>query len=95
MNLRSKFPRRCADKPKVIELFAGAGSFSHAFQKEGFQICAAYERDEMAAATYADNLGSHIKICDLSKYRPEGRADVLIAGPPFRNTHHFLGLWFI
>ena len=69
-------------RPKVVELFAGAGLFGQAFQMEGFQLSRAYERDPIAASTYARNLGTQIKVCDLAKYRPDGRADVLIAGPP-------------
>lgn len=68
--------------PKVIELFSGAGLFGCAFQREGFHLSAAYEWDSVAASTYARNLGTHIKVCDLTKARPEGRADILIAGPP-------------
>jgi len=71
-----------AKKPRVIELFSGAGLFGFAFQEEGFQLSMAYERDPVAAATYARNLGDNVKVCDLAKQRPEGRAEVLIAGPP-------------
>lgn len=67
---------------RVIELFSGAGLFGHAFQQEGFQLVGAYEREPVAASTYARNLGNHIKICDLATHRPEGRAEVLLAGPP-------------
>ena len=75
----SKAPSR---KPRVIELFSGAGLFGYAFQAEGFQLSMAYERDPVAAATYARNLSDHVKICDLAKQRPEGSAEVIIAGPP-------------
>lgn len=77
-----KLRRRAVARPKVVELFAGAGLFGYAFQEEGFHLSRAYEQDEIAASTYARNLGAHIKVCDLAKSRPEGRADVLIAGPP-------------
>jgi len=43
-------------KPKVIELFSGAGLFGLAFQKEGFQLSMAYERDPVAAAIMATGL---------------------------------------
>lgn len=69
-------------KPRVVELFSGAGFFGYAFKKEGFELCAAYERDPVAAATYARNVGKHVKVCDLISQKPEGKADVLIAGPP-------------
>ncbi len=71
--------------PQVIELFSGAGLFGCAFQKEGFKLQAAYEWDRVAASTYARNLGNHVEVCDLTKKRPEGRADILIAGPPCQN----------
>jgi DNA (cytosine-5)-methyltransferase 1 len=66
----------------VAELFAGAGLFGRAFQDEGFSLISAYEWNDVAASTYHRNLNSSIKVCDLSKQRPEGKAEVLIAGPP-------------
>jgi DNA (cytosine-5)-methyltransferase 1 len=78
--LRSKrIPNR---RPAVIELFSGAGLFGYAFREAGFRLQMAYERDPVAAATYARNVGEDVKICDLTKQKPEGRADVLISGPP-------------
>jgi DNA (cytosine-5)-methyltransferase 1 len=74
--------RRVSTRLKVVELFAGAGLFGRAFQREGFYLSSAYEQDPIAASTYAGNLNTHIRVCDLAKYRPEGRADVLIAGAP-------------
>jgi DNA (cytosine-5)-methyltransferase 1 len=68
--------------PRVVELFAGAGLFGYAFRQEGFSLRMAYEWNSVAASTYALNLGDAVKVCDLAKQRPEGRADVLIAGPP-------------
>lgn len=68
--------------PRVAELFAGAGLFGYAFQQEGFRLEAAYERDSVAAATYARNVGHGVKVCDLAEERPGGRAEVLILGPP-------------
>jgi DNA (cytosine-5)-methyltransferase 1 len=69
-------------KPRVIELFSGAGLFGCAFRLEGFELSAAYELDSVAAATYARNLGPTVKVADLSKTAPEGKADLIIAGPP-------------
>ena len=74
--------RRPASRPNVVELFAGAGLFGFAFRAEGFHLSSAYEQDVIAASTYARNLGTHIRVCDLAKFRTEGRADVLVAGPP-------------
>ncbi|HUT56369.1 MAG TPA: DNA cytosine methyltransferase [Phycisphaerae bacterium] len=66
----------------VVDLFAGAGLFSHAFAAEGFALVKAFERDKVAAATYAMNLGDHVQCADVLACRPEGKCDVLIAGPP-------------
>src|ERR1035438_1685742 len=84
MGTKASFSRRPAKRngPRVTELFAGAGLFGYAFRQEGFQLGAAYERDRVAASTYARNLGHDVKVCDLAEQRPEGRADVLISGPP-------------
>src|ERR1700728_388474 len=79
-DLRARRPSSI--QPVVVELFAGAGLFGRAFQTEGFHLSRAYEQDAIAASTYARNLGAHIKVCDLAKHRPEGKADILIAGPP-------------
>jgi DNA (cytosine-5)-methyltransferase 1 len=69
-------------KPAVVELFAGAGLFSHAFAEEGFTILRAVELDRVAAASYALNLGKHVEVADVRTVPPSGRCDVLIAGPP-------------
>jgi len=68
--------------PVVVDLFAGAGLFSYAFQKAGFQIAQAIEIDKIAAQTYAQNIGSHIQVVDICRIHPEGKCDVIIAGPP-------------
>lgn len=69
-------------RPTVVDLFAGAGLFSHAFQRVGFRIAQAVELDPVAAATYARNVGDEIEIGDVARVQPRGRCDVLIAGPP-------------
>lgn len=69
-------------KFKVIDLFSGAGVFSSAFLKEGFEIIKALEIDPVAASTYRANLGNHIINADIIKCKPSGTCDVLIAGPP-------------
>lgn len=67
---------------KVVDLFAGCGLFSHAFNLEGYEVVAAYELDPVAADTYARNIGAHIRVGDLREINPQGEGDVLIAGPP-------------
>ncbi len=69
-------------KPTVVDLFAGAGLFSHAFAEEGFHIAQAVELDTTAAATYAKNLGEHVAVADVRSVEATGRCDVLIGGPP-------------
>lgn len=69
-------------KPKAIDLFAGAGLFSSAFIREGFQIIRAIEIDPVAASTYKNNLGDHIENADITLCKPSGRCDVLVGGPP-------------
>lgn len=71
-----------ASRPTAVELFAGAGLFSYAFQREGFRVQRAIEMDKTAAATYANNVGSHIECMDVRKCDPSGACDVLLAGPP-------------
>jgi DNA (cytosine-5)-methyltransferase 1 len=68
--------------PRVVDLYAGAGLFSRAFQQVGFKIVRAIELDPVAAETYAANIGPHIEVGDVSKIKPTGACDVLIAGPP-------------
>lgn len=69
-------------RPTVQELFAGAGLLSHAFEAEGFKVTRAIEIDPVAAETYRMNLGSHVEVADVTRVNPEGRCDVLVAGPP-------------
>ncbi len=73
---------KISSKPTVVEVFAGAGLFSHAFRKEGFNIVRAVEIDSLAAETYARNLGDHIETGDVLKLEPKGGCDVILAGSP-------------
>ena len=45
-----------AERPTVIDLFAGAGGFSLGFLAAGFEVVAAVENDVSAASTYWYNL---------------------------------------
>lgn len=75
-------PAKRAVGPKVVDLFSGAGLLSYAFAAEGFELTTAIEKDKVAAATYAANLGDHVICADVKQLRPEGPCDVLIGGPP-------------
>ena len=44
------------EKPRVLDICAGAGGFSLGFLKAGFELCGGIESDPIAAATYAANL---------------------------------------
>ncbi len=69
-------------KPRVIDLFAGAGLLSSSFQREGFVVTRAIEMDSVAVETYQSNLGEHVELADVKRVAPEGDCDVLVAGPP-------------
>lgn len=71
-----------ARKPRVVDLFAGAGLFGFSFRQAGFELAEAIELDSVAARTYAENLGNHVNVADVRKIRPKGRCEVLLAGPP-------------
>jgi DNA (cytosine-5)-methyltransferase 1 len=65
-----------------VDLFAGAGLFSDAFQREGFRVVRAVELNRKAAATYDRNIDTLLDVGDVRAFRPKGRCDVIIAGPP-------------
>lgn len=68
--------------PVVFDLFSGAGLFASAFYREGFQIGCSVELNALAANTFFRNLGHTPIVADITKIKPSGSCDVLIAGPP-------------
>ena len=74
--------RAAKSHPSFIDLFAGAGLFGLGFSLEGFRNVASYEFNARAAAVNALNSGGDVRVEDLSSFRPQGRCEVLIAGPP-------------
>jgi len=70
------------NQPTLVDLYAGAGLFSHAFAAEGFQVIRAVEIDRVAAATYSRNLGAHVEVADVLASKPHGHCEVLAAGSP-------------
>lgn len=85
-------------KLKAIDLFAGAGGFSLAALKVGFDVQAAIELDKQAAETYYSNLVikygaqtqlfsqdiNDVDIDSLMKFQgiKQGELDLLLGGPP-------------
>ena len=77
---------------KVVDLFCGAGGLSLGFKQAGFRPAMAFDFDRHACATYAANLGDHVREADLSLIAPRdlardiadfaGDVDVVAGGPP-------------
>ncbi len=71
-------------KPRVIDLFSGAGGMSVGFRRAGFQPVFAVESDPSAAETYRHNFGYHV-VCSPIEELPLSSlpaAEVIIGGPP-------------
>jgi len=75
-------PLRRQVRARVTDLFSGAGLLGAAFELEGAVLVAAYELDATAVRTFTRNLGGRVEKADLSVMEPEGRSEVLVAGPP-------------
>ncbi len=63
-------------KPRVLDMFSGAGGISLGFQKAGFQIEGALEIDPLAALTHAinfhpDHAELHGRPRDMTKVEPD------------------------
>jgi DNA (cytosine-5)-methyltransferase 1 len=69
-------------RPRVIDLFAGAGGFSLGFRQAGFESVFAIDNDPHAARTYARNFGDHVICGDIRLIEQFPEADVVIGGPP-------------
>ena len=80
--LHERLPRPAhrTDGPIVLDLFAGCGGLGLGFEAAGCRTFG-FEKSEVAAATYRDNLGACETIF-LEPGQPVGRADVLVGGPP-------------
>lgn len=84
--------------PRVLDLFSGCGGISLGFEAAGFEITAAAEIDELAAASHARNFHDsdpvHARPRDLTKLEPAALAaeldlgpvedafDIVVGGPP-------------
>lgn len=79
---------------KTIDLFAGCGGLSLGFQKQGFDIVAAFELWDSAVKCYGANFSHPIFQTDLSNvdeaveqiepFHP----DIIIGGPPCQDFSH-------
>ncbi|PFA50305.1 DNA (cytosine-5-)-methyltransferase [Bacillus anthracis] len=84
--LRSIFMKQ--NHYKVIDLFAGAGGMSLGFEKAGFKVELAVEKDQWAADTYNFNREcSHMMVEDITNldntfFKQYQGIDLIIGGPP-------------
>jgi len=79
-------------KPKVIDLFCGAGGLALGLEKAGFKIAASVEFDPKACKTYRRNIGDHLIEADIHKLSvaevlkfakmEPGECSLLAGGPP-------------
>ncbi len=76
-------------KHTVIDLFSGAGGLSLGFEKIGFEIKLAIEKDSWAVDTYRANhnnkniMEADITTMEDSFFLPyKGKIDVVMGGPP-------------
>ena len=67
--------------PLIFDLFAGCGGLALGFEVEGFRTCG-FEIKPHAVASYKINLDGNCEETMLSVGMPEGKADVIIGGPP-------------
>ncbi|SMH52807.1 BsuBI/PstI family type II restriction endonuclease [Azospirillum agricola] len=74
-------PQHAATGAVVMDLFAGCGGLALGFEAKGF-LTSGYEMKPAPVATYNANLGGRCEEMFLTVGMPEGRADVVIGGPP-------------
>ncbi|MHB1908201.1 MAG: DNA cytosine methyltransferase [Nitrososphaerales archaeon] len=80
-------------KPRVLDLFCGAGGMSLGFQKAGFDILAGIDIDKPSVETFKNNFPEALALVkDLKSYTPwdfareygfgKGSFEVIVGGPP-------------
>ena len=74
-------PTPCLGAPLVIDLFAGCGGLALGFEAAGMET-RGFEMSPQAVATYNRNLDDRCMETKLTVGEPNGRADVVIGGPP-------------
>lgn len=84
--LRTYADAELAERPRLIDLFSGAGGLTRGFVDLGFAPVWANDYDRSAARTYTANFGPHCAHGDLVSLLELGgpipAADVVIGGPP-------------
>ena len=78
----------------VVDLFAGCGGLSLGFQKQGFNVVAAFEWWDAAVKCYSANFSHPVFQTDLSnvlesvKQIEQFYPDIIIGGPPCQDFSH-------
>lgn len=73
------------NKPRVIDLFCGAGGFSHGFQMAGFEIVLGVDNWKGCEETFRHNHeGADFQLKDINELDPHDlpQVDVIIGSPP-------------
>ena len=73
------------NRPRVIDLFCGAGGFSHGFQSAGFEIVLGVDNWKGCEETFRHNhQGADFQLKDINELDPHDlpQADVIIGSPP-------------
>ena len=79
---------------RTVDLFAGCGGLSLGFQKEKYNIVAAFELWDAAVKCYKENFSHSVYQTDLSnvdeavKIIRELKPDIIIGGPPCQDFSH-------
>ena len=79
---------------KIVDLFSGCGGLSLGFQKQGFEIVAAFEWWDAAIKCYEENFAHPVIKMDLSdtvnavEVIKEYAPDMIIGGPPCQDFSH-------
>lgn len=86
---------RSAVEYTLIDLFSGAGGFTHGFKEAGFKPILAVEKEQDFADTYEENFGAHVIRDDIAAIVKAGgikkKADVVIGGPPCQGFSNLTG----
>ena len=69
-------------KPRVAEIFSGAGLFGAAFKRAGFETVYAADANWRAVKSFNRNVAQVAEVRDVRDVRRDIRCDILVAGPP-------------